>query len=82
MDYKLINKLSSNGVSLNISLICKRLVNFFKFSLKMKWLDFVIGLNFGFVLSNGSCDLDNVYDDKLMIFGDKIFFRKVDDGSA
>ena len=48
----------------------------------MKWFDFVVGLNFGPVLSSGSCDLDNVYDDKLMIFGDKIFFRKVDDGSA
>ena len=82
MDFKLINELSSNVVSLNISLICKRLVNFFKLSLKMKWLDFVVGLNFGPALSSGSCDFDNVYDDKFMIFGDKIFFCKIDDGST
>ena len=47
----------------------------------MKWLDFVIGVLIGPLFSSDSCDLD-VYDDKLMIFGDKIFFCKVDDDSA
>ena len=48
----------------------------------MKWLDFVIGVNFGPLFSSDNCDLDNVYDDKLMIFGDKNFFCKVDGESA
>ena len=62
-------------MSLNISLTCKRLVNFFKSSLKMKWLDF------GPLFKSSNCDLKNVYDDKLMTFGNKVFFCKVDDGS-
>ena len=69
-------------MSLNIFLICKRLVNFFKSSLKIKWLDFVVGVNFGPLFSTDNCNLDNVCDDKLMIFGDKISFCKVDGGSA
>ena len=48
----------------------------------MKWLDFVVGINFGPLFRSGNCDLDNVYDDKFMIFGKKIFLCKVDDGSA
>ena len=48
----------------------------------MKWLDFVIGVNFGPLFSSDNCYLDNVYNDKLMIFGDKIFLCKVDDSSA
>ena len=48
----------------------------------MKWLDFVVGVNFGPLFSSSNCDLDYVHDDKLMIFGDKIFFCKVDDGNA
>ena len=69
-------------MSLNISLICKRLVNFFKSSLKMKWLDFVVEVNFGPLFRSDNCNLDNFFDNKLMIFGDKIFFCKVDDDCA
>ena len=59
------------------SLILKRLVNFLKLLLKMKWLDFAVGVNVGPLLSSNNCNLDNVYDHKLIIFGDKIFFCKV-----
>ena len=48
----------------------------------MKWSDFVVEVNFGQLFSNNNYDLDNLYDDKLMIFGDKIFICKIDDGSA
>ena len=48
----------------------------------MKWSDFVVGVNFSPLFSNNNCDLDNVNDDKLIIFGDKIFICKIDDGSA
>ena len=48
----------------------------------MKWSDFVAGVIFGPLFSNNNCDVDNMYDDKLMIFGDKIFICKIDDGSA
>ena len=57
-------------------------MNFLKSSLKVKWLDFVVGVNFGPLFRSDNCDLNNVYDDKLMIFGDKIFFCKVDGDSA
>ena len=76
------NAFSSNGTSLNISLIYKGLVNFLKLSIKMKWLDFVVGVNFGPIFSSNNCNLDNVYDDKLMIFSEKNFFCKTDDGSV
>ena len=69
-------------MSLNISLICKRLLNFFKLSSKMRWLDFVMGVNFGPLFSSDNYNLDNVYDNMLMIFGDKTFFCKVDDDRA
>ena len=57
-------------------------MTFFKCSLKTKWSDFVAGVIFGPLFSNNNCDVDNMYDDKLMIFGDKIFICKIDDGSA
>ena len=37
----------------------------------MKRLNFIVGVNFY-----------NVHDDKLMIFGDRVAFCKVDDGST
>ena len=37
----------------------------------MKWLNLVVGV--GHLFSSDNCDLDNVYDDKLMIFGDLSF---------
>ena len=43
---------------------------------------FVVGVKLGLLFSSDNCDLNNVYDDKLMIFGDKIFFCKVDGDSA
>ena len=58
-------------VSLNTSLVCKHLVNFSIWCLKMKRLNFIVGVNFY-----------NVHDDKLMIFGDRVAFCKVDDGST
>ena len=57
-------------------------MNFLKFSIKMKWLDFVIGVNFGPIFSSNNCNLNHVFDYKLMIFGGKIFFCKNDDGSV
>ena len=42
----------SVDVPLNISLICKSLANFFKSPLKMKWLDFVVGVNYGSLFSS------------------------------
>ena len=61
-------------MSLNTSLIYKRLVIFLKLSLKMKWLDFVVAVIFGAPFSSDNCDLGNRYDDKVMIFGDNIYF--------
>ena len=48
----------------------------------MKWLDFVVEVNFGPLFSSDNCNLDNFFDNKLMIFGVKIFFCKVDDDCA
>ena len=48
----------------------------------MKWLDFAVRVNFGPLFSSNNSDVDNAYDDKLMIFGNKIFFCKVDGDSA
>ena len=61
-------------MSLNTSLIYKRLVIFLKLSLKMKWLDFVVAVIFDAPFSSVNCDLGNRYDDKVMIFGDNIYF--------
>ena len=66
---------------MDYKLICKHLVNFLKLSLKIKWSVFVVGVNFGALFSNSNCDPD-VYEDKSMIFGNKIIFCKVDDGST
>ena len=40
----------------------------------MKWLDFVVAVIFGAPFSSDNCDLGNQYDDKVMIFGDNIYF--------
>ena len=48
----------------------------------MEWLDFAIVVNFGPLFSSDNCDLDHVYEIKLMIFGDKIFSCKIDGDST
>ena len=55
---------------------------FFKSSLKMEWLDFVIVVNVDPLFSSDNCDFDHVYENKLMIFDDKIFSCKVDGDST
>ena len=40
----------------------------------MKWLDFVVAVIFDAPFSSVNCDLGNRYDDKVMIFGDNIYF--------
>ena len=40
----------------------------------MKCLDFVVAVIFGAPFSSDNCDLGNRYDDKVMIFGDNIYF--------
>ena len=61
-------------MSLNTSLICKRLVNFLKSSLKRKWLNFGVGVIFCPLFTSNNCDHDNIQDDRLIIFCDIIFF--------
>ena len=48
----------------------------------MEWLDFVIVVNVDPLFSSDNCDFDHVYENKLMIFDDKIFSCKVDGDST